>query len=149
MWTFTEIRESSSDLIELWVSFFPSLCSLEMDFKEGKRSTEWVKKPPEVVLALNSEETRLTGKEPVDPVKDNSVDAWYRKITCEWMRACTLLSERWSKSWICQRRASDCSSWNWVASLRNSLIWKKLSKMNFSIGPNPWRWAFGYAILMN
>ena len=46
-----------------------------MDFKEGKRSTEWVKKPPEVVLALNSEETRLTGKEPVDPVKDNSVDA--------------------------------------------------------------------------
>ena len=32
----------------------------EMNFKEEKRSTEWVKRLPEVVLALNRKETRLT-----------------------------------------------------------------------------------------
>ena len=45
-----------------------------MNFKGGKRSTEWVKRLPEVVSALNSEVTRLTGKKPVVAIKDKSVD---------------------------------------------------------------------------
>ena len=42
-------------------------------------------------------------------------------------RACSLHFERWTKAWFRQRRASNCSSWNWVTSWRNSwsLIWKK------------------------
>ena len=34
-----------------------------------------MKRLPEVVLALNSEVTRLTRKKPVDAIKDKSVDA--------------------------------------------------------------------------
>ena len=49
--------------------------SQEMNFKEGKRPTKWVKGLPEVVVALCSEVTRLTGKKPVDAIKDKSVDA--------------------------------------------------------------------------
>ena len=48
--------------------------SQEMNFKEVKISTEWVKKLPEVVLALNSEKTRLTGKKPVDAIQEKVVD---------------------------------------------------------------------------
>ena len=33
-----------------------------MNLKSSKRSREWVKILPEVVAALNREETRLTGK---------------------------------------------------------------------------------------
>ena len=47
---------------------------VEMNFKEGKRSTEWVKRLPEVVLALNSKETRLTGNKPVDAIREKVVD---------------------------------------------------------------------------
>ena len=48
-----------------------------MNFKEGKRSTEWVKRLPEVVLALNSKETRLTGNKPVDAIREKVVDPNY------------------------------------------------------------------------
>ena len=48
--------------------------SEEINYKEGKRSVEWVRRLPEVVLALNSEVTSLTGKKPVDGIKDKSVD---------------------------------------------------------------------------
>ena len=48
--------------------------SQEVNFKGGKISTEWVKRLPEVVSALNSEVTRLTGKKPVVAIKDKSVD---------------------------------------------------------------------------
>ena len=40
-----------------------------MNFKEGKRSTEWVKGLPEVVVALYGEVTRLTVKKPVNVIK--------------------------------------------------------------------------------
>ena len=40
--------------------------------KTSKISTEWVKRLPEVVSALNNEETRLTGKNPVDAIKKNA-----------------------------------------------------------------------------
>ena len=45
-----------------------------MNFKEGKRSTEWLKRLPEIVLALNSKETRLTGNKPVDAIREKVVD---------------------------------------------------------------------------
>ena len=38
----------------------------------NQRSTEWVKRPPEVVSALNNEVTRLTGKKPAETIKDKS-----------------------------------------------------------------------------
>ena len=48
--------------------------SQKMNFKEGKRSTEWVKRLPEVVLALNSEVTRLIGKKSFDVSKEKKFD---------------------------------------------------------------------------
>ena len=49
--------------------------SQEMNLKSGERSTEWVKRLPEVVSALNREKTRLTEKRPVDAIKEGIVDA--------------------------------------------------------------------------
>ena len=46
----------------------------KMNFKEGKRTTEWVKRLPEVVLALNSEVTRLIGKKSFDVSKEKKFD---------------------------------------------------------------------------
>ncbi|RMX38372.1 hypothetical protein pdam_00005488 [Pocillopora damicornis] len=63
---------TSKDSSEISKSFSDNL--QEMNFKGGKRSTEWVKRLPEVVSALNSEVTRLTGKKPVVAIKDKSVD---------------------------------------------------------------------------
>ena len=45
-----------------------------MNFKEGKRTTEWVKRLLEVVLALNSEVTRLIGKKSFDVSKEKKFD---------------------------------------------------------------------------
>ena len=50
--------------------------AVEMNMKDthaGQRSTEWVKRLPEVVLALNNEVTRLTGKKPAEAIKEKSV----------------------------------------------------------------------------
>ena len=41
----------------------------EMRLPEGERSTKWVARLPAVIAALNSEETRLTGKKPKDAIK--------------------------------------------------------------------------------
>ena len=49
--------------------------SQEMNLKSGERSTEWVKRLPEVVSALNREKSRLTEKWPVDAIKEKVVDA--------------------------------------------------------------------------
>ena len=49
--------------------------AVEMLLPEGKRSTEWVKRLPEVVNALNNEVTRLTGKRPAAAIKEKSVVA--------------------------------------------------------------------------
>ena len=49
--------------------------SQEINFKEGERSTEWLKGVPVVVLTLNNEVTGLTGKKPVNAIKDKSIDA--------------------------------------------------------------------------
>ena len=39
----------------------------------NKRSTEWVKRLPEVVSALNNEVTRLIGKKPAEAIKEKSI----------------------------------------------------------------------------
>ena len=49
--------------------------AVEMLLPEGKRSTEWVKRLPDVVNALNNEVTRLTGKKPAAAIKEKSVVA--------------------------------------------------------------------------
>ena len=50
--------------------------AVEMNMKESdKRSTEWVKRLPEVVLALNNEVTRLIGKKPAAAIKEKSVSS--------------------------------------------------------------------------
>ena len=48
--------------------------AVEMNIKQSdKRSTEWVKRLPEVVSTLNNEVTRLIGKKPAEAIKEKSV----------------------------------------------------------------------------
>ena len=47
--------------------------SVEMLLPEGKRSTEWVKRLPDVVSALNNEVTSLIGKKPAVAIKEKEV----------------------------------------------------------------------------
>ena len=50
--------------------------AVEMNMKQtnkNNRSTEWVKRLPEVVSALNNEVTRLIGKKPAEAIKEKSV----------------------------------------------------------------------------
>jgi len=49
--------------------------AVEMLLPEGKRSTAWVKRLPEVVSALNNEVTSLIGKKPAVAIKEKSVYA--------------------------------------------------------------------------
>ena len=47
--------------------------AVEMLLPEGKRSTEWVKRLPDVVSALNNESTSLIGKKPAVAIKEKEV----------------------------------------------------------------------------
>ena len=47
--------------------------AVEMLLPEGKRSTEWVKRLPDVVGALNNEVTSLFGKKPAVAIKEKAV----------------------------------------------------------------------------
>ena len=47
--------------------------AVEMLLPEGKRSTEWVKRLPDVVSALNNEVTGLIGKKPAVAIKEKEV----------------------------------------------------------------------------
>ena len=48
--------------------------AVEMNMKQSnQRSTEWVKRLPEVVSALNNEVTRLTSKKPAEATKEKSI----------------------------------------------------------------------------
>ena len=47
--------------------------AVEMNNNNNKRSTEWVKRLPEVVSALNNEVTRLIDKKPAEAIKEKSV----------------------------------------------------------------------------
>ena len=73
---FTEIRKLWRNSTKLWVSI-SSLSNTvqEMEFKSSEGLAEQAKRLPEVVLALNSEVIRLTGKKLVDGIKDKLVEA--------------------------------------------------------------------------
>ena len=47
--------------------------AVEMRLPSGQRSTEWVKRLPAVVSALNNKVTRLTGKKPAQAIKEKAV----------------------------------------------------------------------------
>ena len=47
--------------------------AMEMLLEDGKRSTEWVKRLPDVVSALNNEVTSLIGEKPAVAIKEKSV----------------------------------------------------------------------------
>ena len=50
--------------------------AVEMNMKQSdERSTEWVKRLPEVVSALNNEVTRLIGKKPSEAIKEKAVSS--------------------------------------------------------------------------
>ena len=49
--------------------------AVEMRLPSGKKSTEWVKRLPEVVFALNNEVTKLTGKKPAQAIKEKAVSS--------------------------------------------------------------------------
>ena len=49
--------------------------AVEMLLPEGKRSTEWVKRLPDVVSALNNEVTSLIGKKPAVSIKEKAVSS--------------------------------------------------------------------------
>ena len=50
--------------------------AVEMNMKNSnQRSTEWVKRLPEVVSALNNEVTRLIGKKPAEAIKEKSISS--------------------------------------------------------------------------
>ena len=53
--------------------FFGHQYAVEMRLPEGQRSTAWVKRLPDVVSALNNEETQLTGKKPAVAIKEKAV----------------------------------------------------------------------------
>ena len=58
-----------------WTTFWASICC-QMRLPEDQRSTEWVKRLPEVVSsALNNEVTRLIGKKPAEAIKEKPVFA--------------------------------------------------------------------------
>ena len=49
--------------------------AVEMLLPEGKLSTEWLKRLPEVVSALNNEVTSLIGKKPAVAIKEKAVSS--------------------------------------------------------------------------
>ena len=49
--------------------------AMEMLLPEGQRSTEWVKRLPNVVNALNNELTSLMGKKPAVEIKEKAVSS--------------------------------------------------------------------------
>ena len=49
--------------------------AVEMLLPEGKRSTEWVKRLPDIVRALNNEVTSLIGKKPAVAIKEKAVSS--------------------------------------------------------------------------
>ena len=67
----------------------------EMNMKNSnQRSTEWVKRQPEVVSALNIEVTRLIGKKPAEAIKEESV---YSKPTTPYSRPVGLNEKKLEK----------------------------------------------------
>ena len=80
--------------------------AVEMLLPEGKRSTEWVKRLPDVVNALNNEVTSLIGKKPAVDIKEKEV---YSKPSTKYNRPVGLAEKNFllSSMWdICISRAN-------------------------------------------
>ena len=65
--------------------------AVEMLLPEGKRSTEWVKRLPDVVNALNNEVTSLIGKKPAVAIKEKAV---YSKPSTKYTRPVGLAEKK-------------------------------------------------------
>ena len=65
--------------------------AVEMLLPEGKRSTEWVKRLPDVVGALNNEVTSLIGKKPAVAIKEKAV---YSKPSTKYNRPVGLAEKK-------------------------------------------------------
>ena len=66
---------------------------------EGKRSTEWVKRLPDVVNALKNEVTGLIGKKPAVAIKEKSVSS---KPSTKYNRPVGLAEKKTSSSHQCE-----------------------------------------------
>ena len=60
------------DVVKQWLF---KQYAVEMLLPEGKRSTEWVKRLPDVVSALNNKVTSLIGKKPAVAIKEKAVSS--------------------------------------------------------------------------
>ena len=67
------IVERFNKILAEWL--FGYQYAVEMHLPSGQRSSEWVKRLPEVVSALNNEVTRLTGKKPTQAIKEKAVSS--------------------------------------------------------------------------
>ena len=75
--------------------------SQEMNFRSAERSREWVKSLPKVVLALNGEKTRLTGKKPVEAIKEKLSPRKVQPLKARGYK-------REETRFFCQRKISLC-----------------------------------------
>ena len=77
--------------------------AVEMLLPEGKRSTEWVKRLPDVVSALNNEVTSLVGKKPAVAIKEKAVSS---KPSTKYNRPVGLAEKKTSSSHQCEKSVS-------------------------------------------
>ena len=75
--------------------------SQEMNFRSAERSREWVKSLPKVFLALNGEKTRLTGKKPVEAIKEKLSPRKVQPLKARGYK-------REETRFFCQRKISLC-----------------------------------------
>ena len=73
--------------------------AVEMLLPDGKRSTEWMKRLPDVVRALNNEVTRLTGERPAAAIKEKNVVA---KPSTPYSRPVGVNEKKFSPSHPCE-----------------------------------------------
>ena len=72
MWTITEIKESLSKSIKLWVKVCSVFSIKSVDEFHIPKEIYWtVEKTSKVVLASKHEVTQLMGKSPVEAINDN------------------------------------------------------------------------------
>ena len=110
--------------------------------KSGERSTEWVKRLPEVVSALNREKTRLTGRRPVDAIKEKVINA--KSSTFTRLSRLRMKMNQFEK--IRPRRINDCSKGNGTPAGVSGKSIKKNDRFLEFFGRIFWNfWIFGFS----
>ena len=109
--------------------------SQEMNFKERKRSTEWEKRLPAVVSALNNEVTRLTGKKPVMPLMTSRLTPRVQRLTQDllaWRKRDSTPRKKWDislplTSWkeVKEEQQIPCDLWKSSKSIEH--LWIRMS----------------------